>query len=624
MARLSDDGPAPLVHVPLFVGRPPLGTGAPQVRQRMRIRRMNLATTSGYVRILGMAAAGLMLVAACGQTGGGTQSQNLASDQTLKFAIGDDFGSLDPAQVNAETDSEIAQNMYNGLVKFDKNLNLVPDIASAMPQISSDQLTYTFKLRDDVTFSNGDKVTSKDVLYSWNRAAATQGPYSTNLSAVAGFDKVTASKPPTPDQLEQLLAKNDPSVMLSGLSAPDPTTVVVKLSAPAGWFLPAIGLASTTGQIVDQKVIQKDPQNWWTKPDTSVGTGAYKMSARTPGQSMDLEAVSNWWGSPKATVKKVHLDIIKDAGTRETSYEQGKYDVNGYGGYSNLLVDDILRIKNGGGNLAKQLTLQPKVRTTWASFNLTCDATRQGKGPFCDQNGSGAKDLRMAFALAVDKAKLVSVVCHDVLCVPATGGLISKGLKGYLGDGSDPLAKFDAAKAKQLLQSADPTGAKTKGMTYVYDPENPLNKSTAEFLQDQWQTNLGVHVDVQPESHSQFIKDRLAGKFVISRDGWQADYDHPQDWYDNLFAKVAGCPDTNCTTGYTNPQFDKMAQEANSKQLSDALPTYKQMGQMLIDEAAYIPLYYSVGAFMIKPYVQGAGTNAFFDYYWNDIKILQH
>jgi len=572
--------------------------------------------------MLGLAVVGVLAVAACGQQGSGTQSQNLATDQTLKFPIGDDFGTLDPAQLNSETDSEVAQNVFNGVVKFDKDLNVVPDIASALPTISSDQLTYTFKLRTDATFSNGDKVTSKDVVYSWNRAAATQGPYSTNLSAIAGFDKLS-TKPPAPAQLEQLLAKNDPSVSLSGLSAPDPQTVVVKLAQPAGWFLSAIALQSTTGMLVDQKAVAQDPQNWWTKPETAIGTGAYKVTARTPGQSIDFEAVSNWWGSPKPTVKKVHLDIIKDPGARETSYEQGKYDLNGYGGYSNLQVDDILRIQ-GSSSLAKELKLEPKVRTTWASFNLTCDAARQGKGPFCDQAGASAKDLRMAFALAVDKTKLVDVVCHKVVCIPATGGLISKGLKGYLGDNSDPLAKFDAAKAKSLLKGADPDGSKTKGMTYVYDPENPLNATTAQFLQDQWQTNLGVHVDVQPESHSQFIKDRLSGKFVLSRDGWQADYDHPQDWYDNLFAKVAGCPDTNCTTGYTNPQFDSMAAQADSKQVSDAIPTYKQMSQMLIDEVAYIPLFYSVGAFMTKPYVQGAGTNPFADYWWDEYKILQH
>jgi oligopeptide transport system substrate-binding protein len=582
-----------------------------------------LTRSSGYARVLGLAAMSLLLAAACGNSASNTQSQSLATDQTLKFAIGDDFGTLDPAQLNAESDSEVAQNMFNGLLKFDNNLTIVPDIAASMPTVSADGLTYTFKLRPDVTFSNGDKVTSKDVVYSWNRAAAQQGAYSTNLSAVAGFDKLSTSPPPVAT-IEQLLAKNDPSVTMSGLTAPDPTTVVVKLAQPAGWFLSAITLESTTGMIVDQNVVSKDPQNWWTTPATAIGTGPYKMTARTPGQSVDFQQVSNWWGSPKPTVKNVHLDIIKDPSTRETAYEQGKYDLNGFGGYSNLNVEDIQRIQKTP-NLEKQLLLHPKVRTTWVNFNMVSDSKRQAKGPFVDTPGSNTgHDLRMAFALSIDKAKLAQVVCQGIVCTPATGGLITKGLKGYLGDNTDPLAKFDPTQAKSLLKSADPDGSKTKGLTYFYDPENPLNKAVAENLQDQWNTNLGVQIGVQAESHSQFIKDYLSGKFVMNRAGWQADYDHPQDWFDNLFGKIAGCPDTNCASGYDSPQYDQLLASPDTKPIGDALPIYKQISQLLETNVAYIPLYYSVGAFMIKPYVKGAGTNNFFDYWWQDYQILQH
>jgi oligopeptide transport system substrate-binding protein len=582
-----------------------------------------LPRSSGFARVLVVAAAGVLAVAACGTAGGGgNPSTSLAADQTLKFPIGDDFGSLDPAQSNAETDQEVAQNVFSGVVRFDNKLNIVPELAASLPTVSPDGITYTFKLRNDATFSNGDKITSKDVLYSWNRAAAQQGPYSTNFSAVAGFDKLS-TKPPPVATIEDLLAKNDPSVTMSGLTAPDDTTVVVKLAQPAGWFLSAISLSASTGFIVDQKVIKTDPQNWWTKPETAIGSGPYKMSARTPGQSVEFTAVNNWWGSPKPTVKTVHLDIIKDGASRETAYEQGKYDLNGFGGYSNIAVDDIVRIK-GNSKLNQELVLHPKVRTTWVDFNLVHSASRQAAGPFLDSNGPSAKDLRMAFVLAVDRSKLAEVACHNLVCVPATGGLITRGLKGYGGDNTDPLAKFDATKAKSLLKSADPDGSKTKGLTYFYDPENPLNKTVAESLQDQWNTNLGVQVNIQPEAHSQFIKDYLSGKFVLHRAGWQADYDHPQDWYDNLWGKLAGCPVSNCGSGYDSPQYNQLVSQADQKPLADALPLYKQAQQLLQDEVAYIPLYYSQGAFMIKPYVKGAGTNNFFDYYWNGYSIAQH
>ncbi len=170
------------------------------------------------------AAASLVLVSCSGSSG--TISTGLASDQTLKFPILGDFGTLDPSQVNAETDSQIAQNVFNGVIKLDSNLNVVPDIASAMPTVSSDGLTYTFPLRHDVTFSNGDKVTSKDVLYSWNRAAAMHGANAGNLSAIAGY-AVASNNHVTGASLEALLEGSDPSVTLSGLTAPDAYTVNV-------------------------------------------------------------------------------------------------------------------------------------------------------------------------------------------------------------------------------------------------------------------------------------------------------------------------------------------------------------------------------------------------------------
>jgi oligopeptide transport system substrate-binding protein len=450
-----------------------------------------------------------------------------------------------------------------------------------------------------------------------------QGAYATNLSAIDGYSTVSTNTA-SGAALEALLEKNDPSVTLSGLTAPDASTVQVKLASPAGWFLTAIALAGTTGDIVDQNTVKQDFDNWWTNPATAIGTGPFKMTARVPKQSVDFAAVPNWWGSPKPTLTKIHLDVsVTDASTAITKYEQGGYDVVGYGGYSNLPVADIIRIQ-GTSNEKAQLTLQAKVRTYWVSFNMVHDAKRQAGGPFLLSDGQSAHDLRLAFALAIDKTKLVSVVCQNIVCTPATGGLIPPTLIGYMGANQDPLAKFDATKAKQLLQSADPNLTKTKGLTYTYDPENALNKPTAEFLQSQWHDNLGVDVAIQPVSHSQFIQARLKGAYTLSRDGWQADYNHPQDWFDNLYGNVVGCPDSGCTTGYDTAAYDSLLKKADAEPMPAALADYKSLNQMLIDDVTYIPLYYSVGAFLIKPYVKGAGTNAFFDHYWNEIQILSH
>ncbi|HEY8840073.1 MAG TPA: peptide ABC transporter substrate-binding protein [Candidatus Dormibacteraeota bacterium] len=578
-----------------------------------------------FLKVLSIAGTASLVLGACG--GGTTNNNGLAADQTLKFPILDDYATLDPAIADAETDTEISQNLFNGLVKFDNSLNVVPDIASAMPTVSSDGLTYTFPLRHDVTFSNGDKVTSKDVLYSWNRAAAMSGAYGTsyggNLSPIVGYSTASSNKE-VGAKLETLLEANDPSVTMSGLTAPDAYTVVAKLKGAAGWWLSAIALTGSTGFIVDQNAVKQDFDNWWSNPATAVGTGPYKMTARIPKQSEDFAAVSNWWGSPKPTVTKVHIDILQSAASAITAYEQGSYDLYGYGGWSQAAgVADIKRIQ-ATANEKDQLLLQPKVRSTWATFNMVSDKSRTGGGPFTLAGGQAAHDLRMAFDLAVDKNKLAEVVCGNILCSPMTGGLITKGLIGYMGDNADPLAKFDPAMAKTLLKSADPTGTKTANLTYAYDPETPVFKDSAVFLQDQWQTNLGVHVNLIAVSHHAFIQARLAGKYAISRDGWQADYNHPQDWFANLYGSALGCPDSGCTSGYSTPAYDALLAKANAEPLAQALPDYQALNQMLVNDVAYIPLFYSVGAFLIKPYVVGAGSNNFVDYPWAEIQIHTH
>src|SRR5215470_710303 len=241
------------------------------------------------------ALAALGIIGCSTSTPVGSPPTSLAGDQTLRFPIPHELGTLDPAMIQTETDAAVGQNLFDGLLKFDGNLSVVPDIASAMPSVSTDGDTVTFKLRTDVTFSNGDPVTSADVLYSWNRAAAMQGPFATSFAAINGYDRV-ATNQATGAALEALLEKQDPSVTMSGLRAPDDHTVTVKLTGPAAWFGAAIAQPSVAGMLVDERVVKSDFDNWWKGPATLVGTGAFKLAAHTQDQSYDFAAVGKWWG----------------------------------------------------------------------------------------------------------------------------------------------------------------------------------------------------------------------------------------------------------------------------------------------------------------------------------------
>ena len=595
--------------------------------------RVNKFTIGG----IGLGVLGLLTAAACGSATSTSTSGTLASSQVLHFPVFQDPGTFDPGEMDAEVDTELMQNVFDNLWRFDDKLNIVPSVSSAVPTqanggISADGLTYTIHLNSAAKFSNGDAVTSKDVLYSWNRATALHGAYSSILSAIQGYAAVqtAAGAPPssgTPTtfqgNIEKQLAAGNTAFMMSGLTATDPETVQVKLATACGWCLTAWTLEGTVGAIVDEKVINGagvDPVTWWQTPANLVGTGAYKLTAYTPKQSLTFSAVPNWWGSPKATVKTINIDI-KDPSTAPTTVDaffQKGYDIIGYGGDSGIIpLANILAIQANSREKPNLLT-QPKGRTTWVSFS---EGYPIG-GPFQGTSAS-AKNLRLAFALAVDKQGLATTVCHNVICTAATGGLITTGLIGNGGPNSDPLAKFDATQAKSLLHQYDPSGSLTAHLTYSYNAGS-LNEGVATYLQSQWQTNLGVHVTLNAVSDASiFISNRLSGKYQMDRDGWQFDYNHPQDWYDNLWGVYATSAGAN-TSGFDDPTYDSTLKTADTQPLSQSLALYKQLGQILQANAVYIPLYYSVGNFLIQSYVSGAGSNTAFDHYWNEIKILSH
>ncbi|TME47968.1 MAG: hypothetical protein E6I56_02715 [Chloroflexi bacterium] len=606
--------------------------------QRLRI---NL----GALRPLGAMAAISILVAACGNAAPTTNQGGLAAKQVLKFPQYQSNKTFDPGEVDAEVDSELGQNVFDNLWQFNDKLDIVPNLASDVPTtsnngISSDGLTYTIHLKSNVKFNNGDSFSSKDVLYSFNRAAALQGPYSSSLSAIAGFDKVQKAAGAAPSAkknpagltsfhktIEDKLAANDPSLQMSGLTAPDATTVKITVSNPCGWCITAWTLSDSVGSIVDEKTVQTDPENWWSKPVVQgqeggmVGTGPFYLASFTPKESYVFKRVENWWGSPKPTLTEVDIAVHDPSAIAGdvTAWEQGSFDLVGYAGNSSNLTYPLIQGIKGNSRFSSQLVSQPKGRTTWVSFNVGYPATG---GPFVGESAA-AKGLRKAFALAVDNKALASTVCHNVLCSPATGGLLTKGLVGYGGDGSDPLAKFDAATAKQLLQQYDPTGNLTRNLKYSYNAGG-LNDPVASFLQDQWQTNLGIHVNLDPSSDaSQFISNRLTGKYVMSRDGWQFDYNHPQDWYDNLWGTFATAAGAN-TSGFDDATYDSILKQADQKPIDQALPLYKQLAGILADDVVYIPLYYSQANFAIHSYVKGAGSNTAFDYYWKEISIQSH
>jgi len=520
-------------------------------------------------------------------------AEKLAADQTLSFPIFQDVADLDPALISAPADVDILRNVFSGLYKFDHQLHEVPDLAAGEATVSADGLVYTFHLRHDGRFSNGDPITADDFIYSWNRSAAKQGDYAGLFSVVAGYDAVAGGR----------------ANQLSGLAKVDDFTFAATLTKRAGYFITLVGLWPFW--VVDQKVIASAGEDaWFTKPETLIGSGPFRMTAHVPGQSMDFQPVVSWYGGPTGKLTNVHVEVVPDGTAQVAQYESGVFSLVGYGRQG--LPPAAATRYTSDPKLKSQLNLVPLGLTFWVGFNLKT-------GPFAGVEEGRAG--RHAFSTAIDRAALVDALCNQkTACVDATGGLISKGLQGYLGDGVDPNVKFDAAAAKAEYKAWDPTGAKVKGLTYTYDT-NPFNQAVCANLKLQWEKNLSVSVACVEMDGKTFFDDRNGRcAYPAFRQSWSADYDHPQDWFDYLFVTGA----SSSGSCYSNPNLDKVVATADAAPLAQSVVGYQTAGHMLLNDAVFAPLIYGVQQYLSHPYVAGVGGNALYDDYWTTARILQH
>jgi len=517
----------------------------------------------------------------------------LATDQTLSFPIAQDVADLDPALMSSPTDVDIFRNVFSGLYRFDQALHAVPDLATGPADVSADGLAYTFHVRHDAVFSNGDPITADDFIYSWNRAAAKQGDFAGLFSAVAGYNTVASGR----------------ANALSGLVKVDDYTFTSTLSRRAGYWTTLVGLWPFW--VVDRKVIASAGEDtWFTKPDTFVGSGPFRMTARAAGQSLDFVPVPAWYGGKTGALQRVHIDVLPDPQVQISRYEADGYSLIGYG-HQALSPTAAVHYATDA-KLSPQLQAVPAGFTYWVGFNIK-------SGPFAgiDEGRAG----RHAFSTAIDRKSLADTLCSQgTTCTPATGGLISKGLEGYLGDATDSSARFDAVAAKAEYQAWDPNGAKVKGLAFTYDT-NPFNKAMCTNLAAQWLQNLGVTVQCVEVDRQNFL-DRRNGRcsYAMFRQSWNADYNNPQDWFDYLFVKGA----SSSGSCYSNPAFDTIVTGADAKPLPLALIDYQTAGYMLVNDSVNAVLVYGQQQYLSHPYVKGVGGNALYDFDWTKARILKH
>lgn len=497
-------------------------------------------------------------------------NQTAGGKKILRSNNSSEPGSLDPALAQGTHESWILENVFEGLMTFDENGELVPGMAESY-EISEDGLTYTFKIRDGVTWSNGDPVTAEDFEYTWKRALDPElaADYAHILYYIKGAQAYNSGEG----------SRDDVAV-----KALDEKTLEVTLEAPTAYFLELT--AFYTYFPVNKNVVESNP-DWAKDPETHVSNGPFKLVRWDHNAKIVLEKNESYYNADKIKLDGIELDIIEDQNTAWQKYEGGEY---------HILVDVptsvVAQLKAQND---PQLNIGNQIGTYY--YNVNPDVK-----PF-----NNAK-VRQALSMAIDCETITENITQGGQ-IPAEG-VVPYGLKDENGnefrDGVGSLVEYDPDKAKQLFEE----GLAEEGMTLeefnsgqfvILYNTSESHKKIAQAVQEMWRTTLGIEIGLENVEFQVKLDREKAGDYQISRGGWIGDYMDPMTildlwWSESAFNDVK----------YNNEEYDKLI--AESKATDDQnirMENLRNAEKMIMEDMAVIPIYFYTQPYVVKENVSG-------------------
>ncbi|HZS91954.1 MAG TPA: ABC transporter substrate-binding protein [Chloroflexota bacterium] len=470
------------------------------------------------------------------------------------------LATLDPAFVYSVTDWPQTHAVSDGLLGFDAGTGLVPDLAESMPKISNGGKTYTFRLRKGLVYSNGDPIKAQDFVFSWERELApkTQSSAKYLWYVLAGQDAFTAGK-----------AKH-----ISGLKVLDDRTLQVTTSQAYPGFLYVLAIPAS--YVVDPAVVHKYHAENTDLKDHVVGAGPFMIKDWVEGQKLDLVRNPHFWNPKYPYADAVHEDLGVDASVALDRLQKGQTD---------LIGDGIPAAQFPSVISDPKLSKLVEHRTDVGVYMLTLNVKVK---PFDN------KLVRQAVAYAINKLHAIRFI--NGRGVPATG-IIPSTMPGFSHNIPDPYP-YNPQKAKELLAKAGyPHGfTTTLGLPDAIYERRVGDAAIADLKQ------VGITVNVK-KVVSEFSGDP---SLPMSSYHWLMDYPDPADFVDGFTACASAVNGGSNVAFYCNKTVDDLANAARGMPFGPArVAKYKQIEQLVADDAAYIPVFYDVLYGIHSPRLQG-------------------
>ena len=505
---------------------------------------------------------------------GSTSSQKSAPKGTVRISAKDIISTMDPS---LNTDVIGAQNLNNtmeGLYRF-KGKNIKPALATNLAKPTNNGLTYTFKLRPNAKWSNGDPITASDFVYSWRRTVdpKTKSTYSYIFEGIANAKDISAGKKP---------------VNSLGIKALNKHTLQVDLEKPVPYFNTL--LTSPTFFPQNKKVITKWGKKYGTNSQTLVSNGPFKLVKwNSPDNSWTEVKNDKYWDAKDVKVQKLQYQVVKDASTALNLYQANKLD------RVLLTGDSAKQMKN-----AKDYKIQKESTTFYVAPNIKKVALFNNT------------KIRQALSMSVNRQQLTKKVLGDgkVASLSTFPAKMTFNPETKVDFAKETQASavatnsYNPTKAKQLWQEGlSETNNKGKKFSFtLLGDDSDVAKKQAEFLQNQFEKLPGLKINVTNVPFKSRLARAKSGDFDLLVTGWSADFPDPI-----TFLTLFNTDSSNNDGKWSNTEYDNLVNKSLNEDANNPMARWQDMkaAQNLSNrEVPAIPLYQNGEAWLTKSRVK--------------------
>lgn len=480
---------------------------------------------------------------------------------------------LDPQEVTGLLESRIVYSLFEGLVNYKADdLSPIPGAAESWTN-SADGRTWTFRIRPAARWSNGDPVSARDFLFSYERMLLPTfgSEYASMLHCVRGAKAFNEGK-----------LKDFAQV---GFRAPDDRTLVIELDHPVPYFLGLICHHSWLP--VHPPTILKfgkiDTLNTpWTRPGALVGNGAFTLETWEVARRIVVRRNPGYWDAANVGLQAVEFRAITELFAEERAFRGGELHITG-----SVPPPKVVKLREAG---SKELRLDPYLSTSFIRVN--CDV----KGNEAARKALADVRVRRALGMVIDRQQIVEKVLRAGespalhLTPPGTGGFIAR-------------ARWqeDRAEARRLLAAAGyPGGKGLPKLEYLYNTSEGSQKA-AEVYQETWRRELGIEVELKNQEWKVYLSSLHKGEYQLARSAWTGDYNDPNTFLEMF---ITGNELNQCN--WSDPEYDRLiGAAAREPDPSKRFEYFQQAEQRLVEGAPILPVAFNKNKFLIRPEVTG-------------------